>query len=406
MTNEPTNPVKYLGNELEYLKKLLDLKSWSLSGGYWNQSLEKEFAGKFGTKFAVSFNSGTATLHAAMEALGVGPGDEVISPGFTVIMDSTATFHANAIPVYADIDPDTFNMDPKDIEKKITPKTKAILAVAMYGLPCDLDSIMELAEKHNLAVIEDNAQCYLSMYKGRLTGTIGHIASYSFENSKHLCCGEGGIIITDDEKAAEMARKIGGHGYKNLRAREGEVHLDLDEFQNPNYQRHDELGWNYRLSEFSAAIALAQLERLDELTELRLKSAEVFLEVMSECDYLIPQKVPQGVTHSYYTLGVKYEGEEAIGVPWADFRKEYINQGGDGIYGGWCVPYFEPVVSERKFVKRCPWVYEKIRYEKGLCPVAEAVQPKLMQYKTNYRDIELAKFKANALRKTIQKFKK
>ena len=406
MDDKIKNPPKYLGNELKYLKKVLESENWSATAGNWNRTLEKAFAKKFGVKYAVALNSGTSTLHAALEAAGVGPGDEVVSPGLTVFMDTSATIHANAVPVYADIDAETFTINPKDIERKITPKTKAIITVSLYGLPEDMDPIMELAEKHNLVVIEDNAQCFLSKYKGRMTGTIAHMASYSFENTKHISCGEGGIIITNSREYAEMVRKIGGHGFKNLRAEEGRIRLNQDIFQNPNYKRHDTLGWNYRLPEFNAAIVLAQLERADELVGMRQESAELFIEVMKDCDFLIPQKTPEGYTNSYYTLGVIYEGKEKIDVSWEDFRKEYIIQGGDGFYGAWSVPYLEPVMVERKFVKRCPWVYQNVRYEEGLCPVAESIQPKLMQFKTNYRNIELAKVKAEALRKTILKFKK
>ena len=270
--------------------------------------MEMSLARKFGVKHAVALNSGTSTLHAALEACGVAPGDEVISPALSVIMDTTATIHANAVPVYADIDARTFNIDPVDLRRKITKKTKAIIPVSLYGLPADMDPIMEMAKEFNLTVIEDNAQCFLSTYKGRMAGTIGHMASYSFENTKHISCGEGGAIITNNEKFAELVRKIGGHGFKNLKADEGRIRLNQDVFQNPHYKRHDEIGWNYRLPEFNAAVALAQLERIDELVDLRIKSAQFFMEVMSRCDYLIPQYVPSGYTHSYYTLGVVYEG--------------------------------------------------------------------------------------------------
>ena len=406
MSTELKNPTKYLGNELEYLKKVLQAESWSATGGSWNQSLETTFAHKFGVKHAVALNSGTSTLHAALEACGVGPGDEVISPALTVIMDTTATIHANAVPVFADIDARTFNIDPNDVRKKITSRTKAIIPVSLYGLPADMDPIIDLAREFGLTVIEDNAQCVLSTYKGRMAGTIGHMASYSFENTKHISCGEGGMIITNNERFAELVRKIGGHGFKNLKADEGRIRLNQDVFQNPLYKRHDEIGWNYRLPEFNAAVALAQLERIDELVDLRIKSAQFFLDVMAQCDYLIPQLIPSGYTHSYYTLGVVYEGLETIGVTWEDFRKEYIQQGGDGIYGAWSVAYLEPVIAERKFVKRCPWVYDHVRYEKGLCPIAEKIQPKIMQFKTNYRDLMLAQKKADCLAKTIKKFKK
>lgn len=406
MNEKNENPSKYLGNELTYLAKVLNAESWSATGGNWNNALERQFATKFGVKYAVALNSGTSSLHAALEAAGVGPGDEVISPAITVIMDSTATIHANAIPVYADVEPKTFNIDPEDVARKITKKTKAIIPVALYGLPPNLDPIMDLAKKHNFVVIEDNAQCVLSKYKGRLAGTIGHMASYSFENTKHISCGEGGMIITNNEKYAELVRKIGGHGFKNLKAEEGRVRLNQDVFQNPHYKRHDVLGWNYRLPEFNAAIALAQLERIEELIDLRIKSAGYFIDVMKNCDYLIPQFVPEDCMNTYYTLGVVYEGEKSIGVLWEEFRRAYINNGGDGIYGAWSVPYLEPLIAERQFAKRCPWVYENVKYEKGLCPVAESVQPKIMQFKTNYRDTKLAEIKAHVLLKTIKGFKR
>lgn len=401
--SEVKNPSKYLGNELEYIKKVLEGESWSATGGGWTIGLERAFAKKIGTKYGVAFNSGTSTLHAALEAAGVGPGDEVISPAITVIMDTTATLHANAIPVYVDVNPKTFTIDPHDLKRKITTKTKAIITVAIYGLSPDMDPIMDFARKRNIPVIEDNAQAVLSYYKGRMLGTIGDIASFSFENTKHISCGEGGMIATDNEKYAEMARKIGGHGFKNLRAEEGRIRLNQDIFQNPNYKRHDVLGWNYRLSEFNSAIAFAQLERIDELVNLRIKSANLFIEAMKTCDYLIPQELPAGYVNSYYTLGVIYEGKHSIGVTWEDFRKAYVESGGDGIYGAWSVPYLEPMVANRQFAKRCPYIYENVVYSQGLCPVAERIQSKIMQFKTNYRDVELAEKKADILRKVIKK---
>lgn len=405
MSNKDVNnPVKYLGNELEYIRKVLQAESWSATGGNWNQKLEKAFARKIGAKYGVALNSGTSTLHAAIEAAGVQPGDEVISPAITVMMDTSATLHANAVPVYVDVDPETFTIDPKDLERQISSKTKVIITVGIYGLSPNMNPIMKIARKHNIVVIEDNAQCFMNTYKDRMAGTIGHMSSYSFENTKHISCGEGGIVLTDNEKYAEMARKIGGHGFKNLKAEEGRIRLNADEFQNPDYKRHDELGWNYRLNEFSAAIALAQLERGEELVDMRIKSARMFMDVIADTDYLIPQEVPEDYTHSYYTLGVLYKGEEGIGVSWNDFRKAYVEAGGDGIYGAWSVPYLEPLMRERKYVKRCPWVYENVYYEQGLCPVAECIQKQLMQFKTNYRDMKLAEMKADILHKVIKKF--
>ncbi len=399
------NPSKYLGNELEYLSKVLEGESWSATGGSWTIGLEQAFSKRIGTKYGVAFNSGTSTLHAALEAVGVEAGDEVISPALTVIMDSTATIHANAIPVYCDIDSDTFNLDPDKLEELITPRTKAIIAVALYGLSPDYDRILEIARKYDIAVIEDNAQAVLSTYKGKVLGTIGDIASFSFENTKHISCGEGGMILTDNEEYAEKCRKLGGHGFKNLRAEDGRVRLNADMFQNPMYKRHDALGWNYRMPEFTAAVAYAQLERVEELVQLRKDSANIFIEAIGDCDFLIPQITPEGYENTYYSLGVKYLGEERLGVSWADFRKKYVEMGGDGYYGAWSVPYLEPVIAEGTFAKRLPCIYDKIEYHEGLCPVAEKVQKQIMQMKTNYRDLELAKRKADILAKLIKEFK-
>ena len=268
----------------------------------------------------------------------------------------------------------------------------------------DYDRILEIAKRYSIPIIEDNAQAVLSFYKGKTLGTIGDIASFSFENTKHISCGEGGMILTDNETYAEKCRKLGGHCFKNLRAEDGRVRLNQDMFQDPNYKRHDALGWNYRMPEFTAAVAYAQLERLDELVRMRQDSAKILMDVMEGCDFLAPQKTPEGYVNSYYSLGVRYLGEEKLGITWQDFRKQYVEMGGDGYYGAWSVPYLEPVIAERVFAKRMPDIYENVRYEEGLCPVAERVQKQIMQMKTNYRDMELAKRKAETLYRLIRKF--
>ena len=199
-----------------------------------------------------------------------------------------------------------------------------------------------------------------------------------------------------------FGRKISNHGFINSTAKEGRTKLNLDVFQNPNYKRHDEIGWNYRLSEFSAAVTLAQLEKLDEIVERRIQVANMFLDVLSEtnCGFLIPQFQPEGYKNSYWSLALVFE-EEKCGMTWQDFRKRYVNNGGDGIYGAWSVPYLEPVMSEGNFRKMNPHVYENISYHKGLCPVAEETQQKIMQLKTNYRNLDLAREKADIFKQTI-----
>lgn len=398
---------KYAGNELEYVKEVLRSDMKSATGGSWNNKLEKMFAQKFGAKYAITCNSGTSGLHACLSACGVGPGDEVISPALTVIMDTLAILHQNATPVYADINPKTFNINPADIERKITPRTKAIITVSLYGLPVDMDPIMEIARKYNLFVIEDNAQCFLSTYKGRIAGSIGHMSVFSFENSKHISVGEGGMIITNDEKLAERARKHAGIGYKNIQAGEGRVKLNEEVFQNPGYKRHSYLGWNYRMPEINAAVGLAQLERLEELVDIRVQTAKMYQKALEGCNWMVPQEVPEGYTNSYWSYAVKYEGKETVGVLWEDFYKKYKENGGDGFYAAWSVPYLEPLMAEGKYYEEgSHYSGPKVRYHAGLCPVAESVQSKLMQFKTNYRDLDLASAKAEALKRTIDEFKK
>ena len=396
--------------ELVYIKEVLDSGFGAATSGNMNQRLERAFADRFGVQYGITHCNGTATMHSCLAAAGVGPGDEVIIPALTVVSTAFVTLHQNAVPVFADIEPHTFNIDPADVARKVTPRTRAIIPVGLYGLPADLDPIMELTEKHNLYVIEDNAQCYLGMYKGRIAGTIGHMASFSFENSKHISTGDGGIVITDDEVLAKKIRKFHGAGFSTIEADEGRVRLRKDDFQNPNFKRHDAFGWNYRLPEVAAAIGLAQVQRLDHYVSLRQSIAELYAEAIEGCDYLIPQAEPEGFVNSYYTYAMVYEGEEAIGVPWADFRRKYIELGGDGFYAAWQVTYNEPVIKEMAFYGQgCPMhcpLYEgpKVEWGPGLCPVAESLQPKLMQLKTNYGDLEVARQKAAALKKTIDFF--
>jgi perosamine synthetase len=388
------NNNKYLGNELEYIKKVLESEKWSSTEGSWTNKLEKEFASIYGAKYAIAANSGTATLHMALEALGVQPGDEVITPALTVIMDTSCIIHANAIPIYADVDY-SLNIAPKEVRKKITNKTKAIIAVSLYGKPCDIEELMKIAKEYNIFVIEDNAQ-----HMGRHRA---HITSYSFENTKHLSCGEGGIVLTDNEEWARKMRLLGNHGFKNSEAEEGRTKLNLDIFQDPNYKRHSLIGWNYRMSEFSAAIALAQLERSKELINFRSEVAKMFIEVFNkQKSKQFPFEVGQfDIKHSYWTFSVLFH---VTSWDWHLFRKKYIENGGDGFYGCWQVPYLEPVMEKGFFKNRNLLIYKDIEYKKGLCPNAEKLQSQIIQFKTNYRDMDLAKQKVEALEKTLKDF--
>lgn len=396
------NPSKYLGNELEYLQRVLRSESWASTGGSWVHSLEARFAEYAGTRYAVAMNSGTSTLHAALMAVGVQPGDEVISPALTVIMDTTATLHAGAVPVYADVDAATFNVDPQSVERVITSRTKAVIAVSLYGLPPDLPALRTICETHEIPLIEDNAQCVGGRIGEAPIGSFGAVSSWSFENTKHLSAGEGGMLTTNSEELATLMRKFGGHGFRNLTATEGRVRLRDDVFQSPDYERHDELGWNYRMAEFIAAVALAQLERVDELVRLRQIAAERLVDAMAEAPYLRPQSAPDGYVNSYYTLGVAFD-EDLAGITWKDFRRIFVEEGGEGFYGCWAVPYLEPLMRTGAYLARMPDGFPRREYPTGLCPVAEALQPRLMQFKTNYRDSDVLERQAEALHRATLK---
>ena len=204
---------RFKNNELKYIKKLLD-SDLSLDVSM-NQRLERLFAKIHKQKFAITSNSGTSTLHQALYAAGVGHGDEVIIPSLTVAMCGFVVWQCGATPVYADVNEDTFLIDPKDVEKKITKKTKAILAVNLYGLMCDLSKLKKIARENKLVLIEDCAQCFLGMDdKNRMAGTVGDIGSWSFEKSKHITTGEGGILTTNNKQFAVKMRKFGNLGFK------------------------------------------------------------------------------------------------------------------------------------------------------------------------------------------------
>jgi len=385
---------KYNGKELEYVLQALDSDNSENKKKPWNQRFEEKFCEVMQVKYAITCNSGTSGLHAAMVAAGVRKGEEVISPALTVIMDALAILHVGGTPVFADVDPGTQNIDPEDIARKITSKTKAIITVSLQGLPVDMDPIMDLAEKHNLVVIEDSAQTMLGKYKGSVAGTTGHIGVFSFENKKHMTCGsEGGMIVTNDEKLAEQARKFAGIGYKHMTARAGRTSLTMATVQDPDYERFDTVGLNYRMTEVSAAIGLAQFERIEAIVARRKAVAKFFYEAIGDCDWMVPQEVPERYEHSYYNYSVQYYGNETAGIPWKDFYNRYIKMGGDGFYGACKIPYLEPVFKD--------FEVNGVKYQIGLCPVAEKIQQKIMQFKTNYRDLDVARKKAEVLGRLI-----
>ena len=389
--------------EYNYIKEVLDSGFASGTSGNMNTRLERAFAEKVGRKYAITFNSGTTTLHASLWALGVGYGDEVITTPLTVISCMNAILMCNAIPVFADIDPNTFLIDPEDIRRKITERTKAIMPVHLYGQVCNITEIMKIAKEYHLAVVEDCAQCYLGYHKGKMGGAFGDVGSWSFENSKHLTTGDGGIIACDDEELGDRIRKLNCQGFRNATAESGKIRVSKDLFQNPSYKRHSMYGFMYRLPEVAAAIGLGQLEKLDWFVALRKKMAVKYLNVIKElkCTWLEPQEVPEGDVNSYYTFAAKYVRSD---VPWAEFRRKYVEYGGDGIYAAWALCYLEDSIPDVRSMLEKMHLGDRLSVEQGLCPKAETVQAQLMQFTTHQKDAAEMEKQAGCLYKTILYF--
>ncbi|MBO44519.1 MAG: histidine kinase [Rhodospirillaceae bacterium] len=396
------NTWRFGDQEFVYVREVLDSGFGSSTSGSMNNRFETAFAGKIGAKYAVTFNSGTGTLHAALDAVGVGYGDEVITAPLTVISNLDVILAQNAIPVFADIDPDTFNIDPADVARKITPKTKAIMPISLYGVSCDLDPLMELGKKYGIAVINDAAEAVGALYKGKPIAEIADITSYSTENSKHITTGDGGIVVTNNFQYAEKMRKFGSLGYAALKAGDGRIRSNKDIFQDPTYKRHDGFGYNYRMPEVAAAVGLAQTERMEFFLNLRTDIAALFIDAVADCEYLIPQKIPSGYNNSFWTVAMRFEHKS---VSWQEFRHKVIDFGGDGIYAAWALLYQESIFASGDWKKRCPPLYEPLNYPAtGIYPNAESVQPKIMQFVNNYGSLEEAKPKVDALQKTINHF--
>lgn len=386
-------------SEKKYVLEVLDSQFRTSMGSMMTKKLEKKFAEKFESRFAISFINGTATMHAALHAAGIGSGDEVIVPPLTMASTSFAVLHAGATPVFADVDPNCWTIDPESIKNCITKRTKAIIPVAIYGLLPDFDKIMDIARENNLFVLEDDAQCFLGHYKGKIGGSIGHAASFSFQSSKQMTSGEGGMMTTNDEELANNIRQFNSLGYASVKAGAGKGKISKDVIQDPNYERHAMIGWNYRMPELCAAVALGQLEHLDELVDMRKKVATEFAKIIKDCSWLTPQYVPHEYDHSYWSYVLKLDNEKRFS--WYDFRKKYMESGGDAIYGAWQLTYLEPAFREKKFHKNQTQIFRK-----GLCKNAEDLQPKLLQFKTNYFSEDRIYNATDALVKSIEYFNK
>jgi len=271
--------------------------------------LEKEWADYVGVKYCLSASSGTSALHLAVAAAGVGPGSEVIVPAFTFLSSASCILHQNGIPIFVDIDPKTFDIDPNKIEDKITDKTKAIMVVHLHGLPANMDEINAIAKKHDLVVIGDGAQSQGALYKGRKVESLSDIGACSIIVGKNLSSGtEGGLFVTDNEEFYERAKRMREFG-EVIRPGERRVYNALG------------MGWNYRMTFFAAAFARCQLRKLDMLNGLRRKNSEYLTKHLGEIDGIEPPYVPPDRTHVYFFYVVRIKFDE-LGLKIPDQRDE------------------------------------------------------------------------------------
>lgn len=279
------------GNELKYVTECITT-NWISSQGSFVRRFETEFAARLGVPHGLAVSNGTVALHLALKAFDIGPGDEVIVPDLTFAATINSVLHAGATPVIVDVDPESWNIDPEAIAAVITPRTRAIMPVHLYGQPADMDAIMALAERHRLVVIEDAAEAAGALHNGRPCGSIGHAGTFSFFSNKVITTGEGGMVVFRDDHAAEHARRLRDHG------------------MNPAKRYwHDEVGFNYRLTNLQAAIGCAQLEQFDGFIERKLAIAAAYRARLGRIDGLrLPTEIP-GLRNSHWMISVIAEPE-------------------------------------------------------------------------------------------------
>jgi perosamine synthetase len=275
------------GREKEYLIECID-SGWVSSEGPFVGQFEERIAARVGRRYGVAVTNGTAALEAAVAALGISAGDEVILTTFTIISCALAVIRAGARPVFVDVDPDTWNMDITAVESAITERTRAVMAVHTYGLPVDMDPLLAVAGRHGLAVIEDAAQMLGQEYRGRPCGRFGDVSCFSFYPNKHVTTGEGGMLVTDDPDLAERCRSL-----RNLCFQPGKRFV------------HEDLGWNLRMSNVQAAIGLAQLERLDDFVERKRAMGRRYNQRLSGAEDLqLPLPSTDYAENIYWVYGV------------------------------------------------------------------------------------------------------
>ncbi len=336
-----------------------------LEAGRWGigspsiEAFEKRFAGFCQARHAVACTNGTDAIYIALQALGIGAGDEVILPPYTFMATAVAVFMANAIPVFADIDPVTYNIDPESAAAQVTPRAKAIIPVHIAGNPADMDGILALAQKHNLKVIEDAAQAHGAAWKGRRVGALGDCGTFSFQSSKNLASGEGGAIVTNEDGLAERLRSFTNCG----RVRNG------------LWYEHHEVAGNHRLGGFQAALLLAGLERVEEQMKRREENVCYLTGLLNSVGGVTLAGTHAGTTRHAYHLGIlRYHQEEFKGLPKKRFIEAMQKEGIDCSSG--YIPLYEFHFFRHLAEKLSTYkaLYEgRVNYRSGICPVCERV---------------------------------
>lgn len=351
----------YSGKEMEYIGEVMSSgRLSSLNGGTFVPRLEQEFARVLGTRHAVAIANCMCALHAAVLYAGAGAGSEVICDA-EFIFGSMAVLYNNAIPVFVDIDPVTHNMNPDGIEAAITERTKAIIVTHAWGLPAEMDRIVQIGRKHGLVVIEDCAEALLAEYKGKFAGAWGDIGCYSFQASKQLSTGDGGMATAArDEIRDHLAAQAGAPTFQS-------VAFNLD--------------YNYRMNEMTAAVALAQLDVMPQFIEKLRRNASLYDQAVAGCPWIRVQQGPTGAHHSYYHWAATFAGDEH-GLGLDEFRAAVEGAGLSTVSVGYTnmAAYGHPVISERRaHAFFCPENRgHSGRYEPGTCPVAERAVPRLI----------------------------
>lgn len=314
----PVNEPLLDGNEKKYLTECIDT-GWISSEGPFIKQFEEKFSAQVGRKHGIAVCNGTAALDAAIEALGIGPGDEVIMPTFTIISCVGQIVRSGARPVLVDSDPVTWNMDLSQIEAKITARTKAIMVVHIFGLPVDLDPVLSIARRHGLKVLEDAAQMHGQTYKGQPCGSFGDISTFSFYPNKHITTGEGGMIVTNDDQLAEDCRNL-----RNLC------------FQPNKRFVHERLGWNLRMTNMQAALGVAQLERLEEFVARKRRMGARYTKLLGDLKGVqLPLPRTDYAENIYWVYGLVLD--ESIGLDAEEAMKQLAAKG----IG--CRPFFCPM---------------------------------------------------------------